>query len=390
MANKSYKHLYFIFGVLLIAANMRPAITAVGPIIDEMQRQLTLSSSLIGFLTTLPILCFGLISPVVPRFSKQLGMERLLLIGLLLLIIGILIRSLFAILGLFLGTIFIGLAIAIFNVVLPSLIKQKFAHQVGFMTGLYTSVMGVWASLGSGLSYPLAKSLPFGWRGAIGCWALLAIFAFIIWLPYVRSQQWFQDKIQMRSSQTKLWKSRLAWYVTIFMGLQSIGFYSCINWLPTILVDKGMSVTSAGWMLSLMQLIGLPATFIIPVIADRLRDQKGITLGISLLALLGYMGLFFDHHWLIYFSIICIGIGQGATLSLAMAFIALRASNTEQSAVLSGMAQSIGYLIAAVGPILFGLIYDLTHSWTPSLVILVFLTLLMALFGYYSGRDEYV
>lgn len=379
-----------IIGILLIAANLRASLTAIGPIISDIQQTLGISSTLAGLLTTLPLLAFAAISPLAPRIAQRISVENTLFIAMIVLTGAILMRSLPSIAALLTGTILLGLAIAIANVLLPSLIKRDFPTKVGLMTGLYSVVMNLGAAIASGFSIPITKQLGFGWQGMLASWSILALIATVAWLPQVRRVGSNQSlSIKSNKNKTNLWISGLAWYVSLFMGIQSFFFYVNISWLPEILHDRGMSPVDAGWMLSLLQFVSLPATFIIPVLAGRKASQRGLTLMTAILLIIAYLGLLsgvsiaLTPLWMIM-----LGIAGGSGFSLAVMFFVLRTSSTAQSAELSGMAQSMGYLLAAAGPFLFGLFHDLTKEWTLSLVMLIVLTIVFALVGLGAGANK--
>lgn len=383
-------HIVLITGIILIAANLRPAITSVGPLLESLRSDIGLSHGLAGLITTLPLIAFAIFSPLAPKMSHRFGNEKIMFLGLVMLAVGISVRTTASAAVLFIGTFIIGIAIAICNVLLPGLIKQKFSGKVGLMTGMYSTVMNTFAALGSGLSVPLAKGLGLGWRGALTCWAVWAVIAAIVWLPLLHRRVEAVKRYRAMSNTGTLWRSPLAWQVTFFMGLQSLIFYVTITWLPDILHDRGLSVATAGWMVSFMQFAGLPATFLVPVLADRRPNQKAVVVIIGILYITGLAGLFSDSTALVILWIILLGLSQGASISLSLAFLGLRARNAQQAAELSGMAQSVGYLLAGVGPVLFGYLHDFTHTWTIPLIMLIIVSILMLFAGLGAGRAAYI
>ncbi|ASS74653.1 MFS transporter [Tumebacillus algifaecis] len=383
--------LLLILGIVFIAANLRGAITGVGPLIGAIRADTGLSNTIAGLLTTLPLLAFAALSPLAPKIARRIGTENTLFAGIALLAAGIILRSVPSVAALFVGTALIGFAIAIGNVLLPSLIKRDFQHRVGLMTGLYTLAMCAFASLGSGLSVPLSEGLELGWRLSLMCWALLAIVALFIWYPQVRPLP--TDATEPSRStprDTRLFKSALAWQVTLFMGLQSFAFFAAVAWLPELLHSRGISETTAGWMVSLMQLVSLPATFFVPVLAGRRKSQRGLVTAMVTVFFIGYGGLLWAGNSLLMLWILLLGLGQGASISLALTFLALRAPNARVAADLSGMAQSVGYLLAACGPFLFGFLHDLTHAWTASLLVLLLSNVALLGAGLGAARDQKV
>jgi CP family cyanate transporter-like MFS transporter len=380
------RYLLLFLGIILIAVNLRGAVTGVGPLVGDIRSSTHLSSALTGMLTSLPLVAFGILSPLVPRLSARFGMEFTLFVSLIVLTLGIFIRSIPFVTTLFLGTILIGMGIAIGNVLLPSLIKRDFPDRVGFMTGMYSFVMSIFASLASGLSVPLAHGMGLGWNGALLCWAVLSVLACIVWIPQLRQR----NVPLIRRSKESLWRSGLAWQVTLFMGLQSVLFYIGVAWLPEVLTDKGMSVEAAGWMLSLMVLFTVPSTFVVAILAGQKPSQRWIVIVCAILSLIGYGGLLIFGATLALLWMIFIGISSGSSLGLALILFNLRTNNAQQAAELSGMAQCIGYLLAAIGPILFGYLHDVTHSWQMPLITLLVATVLLLVVGLGAGRDAKV
>src|SRR5699024_3280541 len=368
MVNEDSKKLYrflLVAGIVIVAFNLRPAITSVGPLIGIIRDDIGLSNWSAGLLTSLPLIAFALMSPAAPKLGNRYSNERILLLGLILLFIGISVRSISVIVLLFIGTLFVGLGIAICNVLLPGVIKEKFPAKVGLMTSVYSTAMGVLAASASGLSIPFAQGLDMGWQLALLVWAIPAVLGIIVWM-YLSRKDESDDESDIRYVSTgdnQMWKSPLAWQVACFMGLQSFLFYVTISWLPEILHDYGVSMTTAGWMLSFAQFVGLPASFIVPVLADRLRSQRSIVFVMFLCAFVGYGGLLIgESYTVMVISTILIGITLSGVFALALTFLGMRARNARDAAALSGMAQSLGYTLAAVGPMFIGYLYDVTHE----------------------------
>lgn len=395
--NQSSKQIFsflFIVGIIFIAFNLRPGMTSVGPLLGMIRDDIGLQNWSAGLLTSLPLIAFALISPIVPTLSNRLSSEWAMVLGLLILIVGMFIRSTSFAIFLFVGTILVGLGIAICNVLLPGVIKDKFPSKVAFMTSIYSTVMGIMASIASGVSVPLAEGLQLGWKVALIVWSIPAFLATIVWLYFARKNNDSTTRVkttQDKKNNGRIWRSPIAWQVALFMGLQSSLFYVSISWLPEILHDKGLSIVTAGWMLSYTQIIGLPASFIVPVLAGRMRSQRLLVLMLGLSAIFGFIGLIFSSNVSMYvISCTFLGITLGGAFALALTFLAIRAKNAKDANDLSGMAQSIGYLLAALGPVVIGYLHDLTGEWKTPLFVMVFITILVILFGLGAGRDRYV
>lgn len=389
--SNTWQRRLLLIGIIFVAFNLRPAITALGPLVPSIRADIHISSSMAGFLTTLPLLAFAIISAVAPKMGHRLGNEMAIFVGLIGLTIGIGIRSVGSLEFLFIGTVFVGLGIAICNVLLPGIIKDRYPTKVGILTSIYSTSIGVFAALASGISVPLADSVGLGWNVSLLLWGVLSIGTAIIWVPQIRRKSkplTVSDTGEMKQS---LISSGLAWKVTFFMGLQSFLFYCSIAWLPAILEHQGMSITIAGWMLALMQFFGLPAMFITPIVASKVPDQRKIVGVIGAGYIIGLLGLLVDSHVSIsVLAVIVFGFCQGASFSLAYSFFALRTTTAKQAADLSGMAQAFGYLLAAVGPTLLGFLFDQTGSWTWPLIALLAATGCMIAAGIGAGRADYV
>ncbi|WP_308162158.1 MFS transporter [Bacillus sp. ISL-18] len=381
-----------VTGIVLVAFNLRPAITSVGPLVGMIQEDVGLAHWSAGLLMSFPLLVFAAMSPIVPRLANLFSNEMTLLLGLISLVIGIVIRSIPMTFFLFTGTLFIGVGIAVGNVLLPAVVKDKFPEKFGLMTSVYSTSMGLIASLASGLSVPLAKDLNLGWQGALIVWGIPAVIAILLWTYLVRFNQGNHKEIKKAPSSSKeMWQSPLAWQIAIFMGFQSFLFYVTISWLPEILQSHGLSMGTAGWMLSITQLVGLPASFFIPVIAGRYRSQIWIALLLGLLSIIGYAGLLLGSSYpILIISIIFIGVALGGNFPLALSYIGLRSRNASRAVELSGMTQSTGYILAAVGPLLIGYLFDMTHVWTIPLIALTIVSVVLTVFGMLSGRNRYV
>lgn len=378
-----------ILGIMITAATLRAPLTGIGPLLGDIQDQMGLSHTLAGMLTTLPLIAFSIFSVIAPKVARRFGMEPTLMTAMLVMTAGIILRSVSSIPAVFGGTALIGIAIALCNVLVPTLIKRDFPKRIGIMTSFYSASMNGWAAIASGVSVPLAHQAGLGWEGSLVCWAALAFASAIIWLPQIR----FAKSTQISESSSgsgAVWRSPLAWCITLFMGLQSFIFYISIAWLPEILKSRGISIETSGWLLSLMQLCSMVGSFIMPLIASRTISQRGLGASVGSLFVLGYLGIIFSSNALIPAAIVLLGFACGTSFSLAVMFFALRSRNTQMTSELSGMAQSMGYLLAAAGPSLFGWIHDISGGWKLPLYLLLIVAVLTVIFAFKSGRKGYV
>ncbi|OME72234.1 transporter [Paenibacillus odorifer] len=381
-----------ISGIVLVAFNLRPAITSVGPLVGIIQEDVGLAHWSAGLLMSIPLISFAVMSSLVPRIAARLSNEKTLLLGLVILLVGICIRSISMTLFIFVGTLLIGVGIAIGNVLLPVVVKEKFPQKFGLMTSIYSTSMGLLASLASGISIPLAHGLKLGWDGALIVWGIPTIIAIVVWILLTRLNPAKDNAVKsVRISAKQIWRSPLAWKIALFMGFQSSLFYITMSWLPEILYNYGISRGTAGWLLSFTQIVGVPVSFLVPILAGRLRSQVWIAFALGMCSIVGYGGLSMGSSYpIMILSIILIGIALGGNFPLALSYIGIRARNGNQAAELSGMAQSTGYMLAAIGPILIGYLYDMTQVWTIPLITLIVISGVVTTFGMLSGRDKYV
>lgn len=386
--SKTRKWLLFV-GIILIAVNLRAGITSVGPLIGIIRDDTGISNALAGMLTTLPLLAFALLSPMAPGLARKYGIESVLLISMIVLTLGIWVRSISSPWTLMLGTALLGMAIAVGNVLLPSLVKRDFPSNIGLMTGTYSMSMNMLAAIASGISIPLATQPSLGWQGSLIVWSALSLLASLVWIGQRRQGRATVTNVTAPPKGSSLMKSKLAWQITLFMGLQSFTFYVNISWLPEILHSQGLDYTSAGWMLSILQFVSLPFSFIIPVLAGRRPNQRLLVFVSAASMFVGYVGLLSGLQSLNILWVILIGISGGANFSLSLMFFTLRTRTVHEAAALSGMAQSFGYLLAAVGPMLIGYMHDFTNSWSIPLMILAGVVVMLFIFGFGAAKPGY-
>src|SRR5699024_8665403 len=362
--------LFLLIGILLISANLRAPLTSVGSLVPIIRDSLGVSNSVIGTITTVPLLAFAIVSPFAPKLAHRFGLERTIFVSMIILLIGTVLRYVTGVGTLFIGTALIGIAISFGNVLIPGMVKMSFPLRVGAITGLYAVIMNVFGALASGVSVPLANIESFGWQGALAVWGIVTVIALFIWAPQLKNPT-KMPIAEDDQKKTNMWASFTAWQVTLFMGLQSLMYYTVLTWLPDILQASGYSESTAGWLLSLQLFALIPMTFIIPIIAGKMDNQKLLGALSGIVFTLCILGLMSSNFYIILISVILLGIACGTGFSLSMMFFTLRTKNVTEASDLSGMAQSFGYLLAALGPVLIGLLQDLFHSWTMPLVLLL-------------------
>ncbi|RIO16814.1 MFS transporter [Mammaliicoccus sciuri] len=369
-------------GILLIGASLRAPITSVGIALPSIKETLNLSNTSVSLITIIPLLSFAVISLFAAKISHKFGLERTVFGALILICIGIALRAITGVSWLYVGTILIGVGIAFGNVLTPGIIKMNFPLRIGIMTGYYTVVMNIFGSASSYVTAPLVKH--FNYNIAISLIGIVTFIGIIIWSFQLNKHE------TVNSSQTttniNVWKSPLSWQITLLMGGQSMIFYSLINWLPEFLLSHGTPINEAGIYLSILQLAIIPLTFVTPIFAEKMKNQVLITFVTGLLFVLGILTLMLQPNWA-FLGIILIGIASGLAFGLVNTFFGLRTENGLTAAKLSGMSQSVGYLFAAIGPLLFGILHDATNSWNTSFGILLVTSIIIMIIGSRAGRN---
>jgi CP family cyanate transporter-like MFS transporter len=394
----------FGFVIALVAANLRPALASVGPVLADVRTDLGLSGGTAALLAALPVLCLGGLAFVAPALARRLSIERVITFVLVVVFVGLLGRVLGGTGVLFAGTVVVSAAIATANVLIPALIKRDFPQRTGLMTGVYATSLSASAAIAAGATVPigdLLRALPgTEWRAALGAWALPALIALLGWIPVTRARRRRaarQAPVETgnaseaaRLTPRQLLRDRLAWQVTLFFGMQSLVFYAVLAWLPSIFRDSGYSPTRAGLLLSFSALVQVPTTLIVPHLAGRARDQRLFTTGATVLTTAGLLGVLLAPTAAPFLWMAILGMGQGGSFSVGLLLFSVRSPSTVETARLSAMAQSFGYLIAGVGPLLLGVVHDATGTWTPPLLLLLAILVPQFVFGVLAGGRRQV
>jgi len=338
-------------------------------------------------LTSAPVLCFGALALVAPILARRVGAERLLLLALLPILVGIAGRAAGSTAALFAGTILAGVGVAMANVIVPSIVKSRFEHGTGAIIGLYVAGLTGGAALAAGLTVPFERGI--GWQGALAVWALPAAVALVVLAAAVVRDPLSSSIRGEEGDLRGLLRDGLAWQVTLYMGLQSLVFYAGLAWLPSILRDAGYGPGAAGALLALFALGGIPASLLVPVLAERMRDQRSLAAGVTALEASALLGLLLSPGaavaWVALFA-----LGQGGAIGLALTLMVLRAPDAKRAAELSGMAQAFGYALAAVGPLAVGALNDWSGNWDVALIVLVVVTVPLVVVGIEAGRARTV
>ncbi len=376
-----------LLGLILVALNLRPALSSMAPMLSDVSKSLGLSAAQAGLLTTLPVLCLGLFAPLAPVLARRFGAERVVPGILLMLAGGIVLRSSFGAIGLFSGSVLAGASIGIIGVLLPGIVKRDFPKQAGTMTGVYTMALCLGAAMAAGATVPLSEHFDKSWALGLGFWVVPALVAGLFWLPQVGQRQGAHiAAYRVRG----LLRDRLAWQVTAYMGLQSSLAYIVFGWLPSILMGRGLTPTQAGLVLSGSVIIQLISSLTAPWLATRGRDQRPAIVIVMLMTLGGLFGCLYAPIEGLWGWAILLGLGQGATFSLALTLIVLRSRDSHVAANLSSMAQGFGYTLASLGPFAVGIVHDWTGGWSAVGWIFGVIGLGAIVAGLGAGRSLYV
>lgn len=382
--------LLVVVAIVALAFNLRPAIVSAGAVLDELRAGLPLTGVEAGVLTTLPVLCFALVGALAPRLARNVGLHRLTLLGLVLMAFSLWARTVVDAAWPFLVLSFVALTgAATANVLLPSLVKLHFPHRIGLLTAIYSTSMAVGLTVSSVATVPLAKSGGvIDWqRGLLG-WAVTAAVAIIPWIPLVRHDRTTRRGLQVFGI-ADVARTRLGWAMAVFFGLQSAQAYTIFGWFAQLYRDAGFDADKAGLLLGVITGISIPLSFVIPSLTARVRDQRRVLNAIMVFYPVGYLGLWLAPVGGAWLWALAVGIGA-CTFPFILTLIGLRARTPGGTAALSGFAQSVGYLIAAIGPFGIGVLHDLSGGWTVPLWVMLAVCVPQWLVGLYAARPAYI
>jgi CP family cyanate transporter-like MFS transporter len=391
-----------VVGIIFVGFNLRTAIASLPPVFPELSAQLGLSATAITVLATIPVVCFGLFSGVAAPLSRRFGEERVLLASLSLVAAGLVLRGALPRILLYPGTVLACGAIALMNVLLPSMVKRRQPSRAGLLIGTYLLFLGIGSVLGSLLAVPgyqYAADAP--WLGgsvrfSLWMWAAPAALAFVVWLPqwhYHPTARGRSAAEQARrrngpSARVAVTRHALAWQVTAFMGLQSLSYYAALSWLPTLLRDRGATAAHAGTLLALMNLGNAVTAMLIPVLAHRMAAQRLLVVPTVIATAAGIAGALYAPLGSAWAWILLLGLAQGAALGLGIFFTMARSHDPVAAASLSAMAQGWGYLLAALGPLAVGLLHASTGGWDIPVALLLVLCAVELAAGWLAARGR--
>ena len=379
-----------MLSVILVAFCLRIIITGVGPLLPEITESLGLSGSASGLLTTLPLIAFAAVSSLAGGLGRRWGEGHTISIGLCLILLGTVLRSIAGVAGLYIGTAIVGIGTALGNVLLPAVVKAEYPTRVGQVTAFFTVAMVAAAALALALNVPLANA-GLGWRGALLVWGAAVVITLIVWRKNASLLLEATEQPEAAAPEKPIWKSGLAWCVMLYFGINSLIFYAIIGWLPTILQSSGMESGTAGMVTALYQMVSLIPSLVVPTLAGRRQDQRGWLLLGSVLNIIGIITLMSSTAAAAQVTAtVILGLANGCAFSMGLALMGFRAKNAVDAARLSGFAQSAGYALAATGPMVVGWLYDLTPNWNIGLGYVLFTSVVALLAGQRAGRNETV
>lgn len=370
--------------VFLVTLNLRPAITTVGPVLSDIGETYQMGEGLLGLLGSLPLFMFAAVSIVSSSLAGKVGLERALWFALIAIATGIIIRSLLGLPGLWVGTALATASIAVGNVLVPVVVRNDYPNHMALATGIYSATMGFAAGSASALSAPGAER--FGWQTSLLLWSIPAVVVAILWLPRVLHST-AAAVPERGSAGPSVWSSASAWWLTIYMGVQSAAFYFMITWLPTYLVAEGTTSEEAGMTLFWYQIAGITAGVFTPLLFRGRQTQTLATVVATLPIIVGMLGLIVDPQRHVLWSVV-LGVGSGLSLVVSLSLISLRGTGAQHTARLSGMVQSAGYLIAALAPLIAGTIAQVTGSLRTAFMMMVGVALVQLTVAVFAGRSR--
>ncbi|MEY4310351.1 MAG: hypothetical protein RLZ71_277 [Actinomycetota bacterium] len=380
----SRRNVLALIGIFFASLVLRPPVAAVGPLIPEITGKLGLSASQVGILTAIPVLCFGIGAFAGPAIVRRIGLDRTLFLLLGLIVASIALRAWFGYPSLLVGTTVVGLAIAVANVILPSIVRDRFPKQIALITAGYTLVLSISASGAASIAVPVSSFLG-GWQFSLIIWVVPAALGFLVWSTQIREPFNPLPAEHHKAESRSVLRSPITWALVVFFGFQSLGFYALLGWLPSLLIDRGLTPDAAGALLGLSTIVGVPTGITLAANLGRFKSLVIPAVITSSITLTGMVLLLTPYSVL---AVVVIGFGQAATFPISLNLISTRATTAAQTTSLSAISQGVGYILAALGTFAFGWLRDLTGEWTAPIVLLIALTLVQVLSGALVGRPK--
>lgn len=378
------RNVFALIGILLASLTLRPPVAAIGPLVPEIQQALGISATQLGILTAVPVLCFGIGAFAGPAIVRLLGLDRTLMALLVLISLAVGLRSWFGFPELLVGTTVIGLAIAVANVILPSIVRERFPKKVAVVTAAYTLLLSISASGAASSAVPMSSALG-GWAWVLLLWGAPAVLAALVWFTQSRAAFVPLPAEHHRAETQSVYRSPISWALVGFFGFQSLGFYALLSWLPSLLIDGGRTAAEAGALLGLCTIVGVPTGIALAANLGRFRSLSLAAALTSSFTLAGMMLLLTPFQ---VAGAIVIGFGQAATFPISLNLISTRATTAVQTTQLSALSQGVGYILAAIGTFLFGYLREITNAWIVPVLLLVVITAVQVFAGAVAGRNR--
>ncbi len=381
--------------IISTAICLRAPITSVGSVLHLIASDLNLNGTIAGTITTIPLVVMAVLSPFISKIGTKLGTRLVLMLGLFILLMGILIRSFAGFWGLLIGTAMIGAGITFGNVLIPALIKLCFPHKIGSMTGIFTTTMSICSGIGAGISVPIAIEMGVGWRLTFCIWAgttAIALIIGVVWIintpGYLGSSDDLAQSDKLRNKKP-LYKIPMVWSIVILFGGQSSVFFMMATWLPTIIIDKGISAVTAGGIATVFQIAAIPANLATPIIAGKIKDQRILALCVTGIGIVGLIGLTIGSNIVVLtISTAILSLSLGGTFSLSLVLFGMKTTTGGEAARLSGFSQSAGYVMAAIGPAFAGYLYDISNNWNLPIGLAMGILFMASFAGFIAGKDK--
>ena len=378
-----------VVALLLGAVNMRPAVTSLGPVLAEVRAALGMSAAVAGLLTSVPVACFALFGTAAPRLARRFSTATVVAAGIVATVVGLGARVFATGTALFAVLTALALAgMALVNVLLPAVVKERFPDRVGTVTGWYSTALNAGATTAAAVTVPLAGAFGDDWRVGLGAWALLAALAVPPWVLLSRDPV-STASVEDATAAPPMARNPVAWSLAVYFGLQATSAYVMIGWLPQIYRDAGLSAATAGLLFAVTSLLGVPLSIVLSSLAGRLRSQSWLAMGMAVVGLVAYAGLWWAPNGGAWVWAVLLGIAN-CSFPLVLTMIGLRGRDGAVVVRLSAFAQSTGYLLSIPGPLLVGVLYDRTGGWTLPLGFMMVIMAVQVVPGYLAGRDRAV
>ncbi|MFH8486561.1 CynX/NimT family MFS transporter [Streptomyces longisporoflavus] len=396
-ATRAWATRLVMVGIVLAALNLRPGITSLGSLLEEVRDGLGMSGTLAGLLTSVPPLCFAIFGVMAPRLARRFGPSAVVCAGMVAIAAGLAIRPfLGGTVGFLAASALALMGIAVSNVLMPVIVKRWFPDRVGSMTGLYSMALALGTSLAAAITVPMTDALGGSWQTGLAVWAALAVVAVVPWLPLVRDRsaasaapEHVSSEVRREDAALRITRSRTAWALACFFGLQATAAYITMGWMPQIFRDAGVPAGEAGVLLAVIMAMGVPLAFVIPRVATRLPNQGPVVVVLGVCGLAGYAGLYLAPAGGAWVWALLLGVSNCA-FPLALTMVGMRAKSSVGVAKLSAFAQSTGYLISIPGPLLVGVLYQHSGGWGLPIALMAGLMVPQIVVGILAGRNRTV